>query len=300
LNLLVEKLKEFGVAETDVALVEAAFKAQVDEAAETRAQELLETERQTMKEGVDSVVSEFAAKYETLKESIDTQIDAKLSALVKTEREVTVNAIDAFVEDHTAKLSEYAATVVESVEAKYKEAFESEAAAIIESFTEKLDSYSGYVTESIKTKAQSQSDLKVAMAEELLESIRSIYAEYNVTMPESVDFTAQFEDHLKESEKLETENKRLKAKLTEKSKAEVITQVTEGMTLIQKEDFTSLTESVLFVSEELYTKRLHEMKDRFLSGKQTAQEVSKPAATAIVTEGTTVPKVDVSKYLGRR
>jgi hypothetical protein len=262
-NILTEKLKEFGMTDDDLSLVESAIQSRVDEAAEAKAEakaaELLESERQAFTEQVDSIVESFATKFDT-----------------------------------------YSKELVKSLEEKYRSAFEVEAQAIIENYETRLEQYSQYVIGELKENYKSQDELKVSMAEALIESVRSIYAEYNVVLPESTDFVAEYQEFVTESEnqigKLEEENKKLKRQIIVKEKQSILESVVSDMTVMQRESFESLCESVVYVSGEQYKSRLQTLKDSFVSIKSEPAKVVESASAPkqpVVTESS---KIDVSAY----
>jgi hypothetical protein len=270
-NILTEKLKEFGMTDEDLSLVESAIQSRVDEAAEAKAEaktaELLESERQTFTEQVDSIVESFAAKFDA-----------------------------------------YSKELLKSLEEKYRSAFEDEVQAIIENYETRLEQYSQYVITDLKENYKSQDDLKVSMAEALIESVRAIYGEYNVTLPESTDFVAEYKEFVSETEnqigKLEEENKKLKRQIIVKEKQSVLESIVSDMTVMQRENFESLCESVVFVSADQYRSRLQTLKDVFVGIKLDSSKVVESASTpkqpaqSTMTELTKVDASVYSKILG--
>ena len=299
MNILTEKLKEFGMTDSDLALVESTIQERVDTAVEAKVAELLESERQTFTEQADSVVESFAQKFEDykpvlveeLQEQFATQLDEQAKAF-----EAEKNTI---VESFATKLDAYSSSLIESLEEKYRASFEDEVQAIIESYETRLEQYSQYVTSSLQESYKSQDDLKVSMAEALIESVRSIYAEYNVVLPESVDFVSEYQEFVTESEaqitKLEEENKQLKRQSIIKEKQSILESVVSDMTVMQRENFESLCEAVVFVSADQYQSRLQGLKESFMAVKSDVEVAPVKEAPAVETK-LTESKIDASRY----
>jgi hypothetical protein len=178
--------------------------------------------------------------------------------------------------------------------------FEDEVQAIIENYETRLEQYSQYLINDLKENYKSQDDLKVSMAEALIESVRSIYAEYNVTLPESTDFVAEYQEFVSETEnqigKLEEENKKLKRQIIVKEKQSILESVVSDMTVMQRENFEALCESVVFVSADQYKSRLQTLKDSFVSIKSEPAKVVESASEPKQSTMTESSKIDVSAY----
>jgi len=287
LDILNEKLKEFGMSEADLTLVEKAI--------EAKATELLEAEKKSISAAVDSLVEDWEQKLEQKASEMVEQLDEKYASKIQEERSVITESVEETVKKFEDHFKTYSQTLIESVEKKYRGDFEEEVQAIVENFEKNFDEYSASIVKELNEKHQTQSDLKVAMAEELIESLRGIYGEYSVTLPESVEFEEEFKQHLKESEEkvstLSKENQSLKRKLVEKAKAEIVSKLSEGLTYKQREDFVALSESVLFVSEDLYESRLVDIKKRMNLVEQEDETVKD---VEVVKKDSS--KIDASKY----
>lgn len=254
---LTERLASLGVTQEDIELVESSINEQAEKLAEAKAQTLVEAEMSAINEAVASKVEGFKAK-----------------------------------------LQESAKVAADGIEQKYKETFEAEANTIVEKFKASFNEYSEVLIEKAKGTPLNQSDLKVAMAEELLEAAMNVFKEYNVEMPEKVNFEEEMNKHLTSLEEslntVQKENDALKSQILEGTKAKIKDAVTAGLSVKQKETFEELSESVLFVDEELYTARLTKIAESISTKKE--EKPSENLNEGV--KGSEVPsKPNMDKYL---
>jgi len=306
-NLLTEKLKEFGMSTDDLNLIESTIQTRVDEAAQAKATELLEAERQTFQTQIDTIVESFSTKIETLTAEITESTETKYAAKIAEHFESAKSEAQAIVEAFEEKFDRYSTTLIEALEQKYQDSFKDEAQAIFESFQNRFDAYSKHITEQLQAEYRTPDQLKVDLAESMLESIRSVYSAHNIALPESVDFQAEYNSFVTESEsqirQLEKENNGLKRAINEQARTNIVESVTAGMTVIQKDTFETLIESVVFTDNQAYTDRLNTLKQKFLSTSASTTDMTESTAdTQTQTNQTTLnessakPKIDVSKY----
>jgi hypothetical protein len=198
----------------------------------------------------------------------------------------------------------YAATLMESLETKYRDNFEAEARAIVESYAKRFDAYSKYVTEEVANKHQTQSELKVTLAESLLNTLKEAFIAHNIKLPDAVNFGSEYEQYVTESDAqlkaLAEENQALKAQLVEAEKQEIINMVTEGMTVMQKDTFQTMVESVMFIDKDVYLSRVKTLKEKFLATAATTGTATESVNAGSLKEQAK-PVVDmVAKYAYKR
>jgi D-alanyl-D-alanine dipeptidase len=304
LNILTEKLKEFGISETDLTLIESTIQARVDEAVDAKVQDLMESERQSFEAQsqklVEAVTSKLDAQAQSMQDELDAKYAAKIAALFEATQAEAQAKVDAFV----TSMDGYAATLMESLETKYRDNFEAEARAIVESYAKRFDAYSKYVTEEVANKHQTQSELKVTLAESLLNTLREAFVAHNIKLPDAVDFGSEYEQYVTESDAqlkaLAEENQALKTQLVEAEKQEIINQVTEGMTVMQKDTFQTMVESVMFIDRDVYLSRVNTLKEKFLATAATTVTVTESVNAGGLNEQAK-PVVDmVAKYAYKR
>lgn len=283
----------------DLALVESTIQSRVDEAVEAKVTELMEDERQTFTEKADAIVESFASKFDDYTPVLVEQLQEQFSQKLQEQADAFQAEKDAIVESFTANFDAYSTELLESLDSKYRASFEEEARAIVESYETKLEQYSQYIAKTLTESYKSQDDLKVSMAEALIEAVRGIYSEYNVVLPEATDFTAEYDQFVTESEaqmqRLADENKKLKRTLIMKEKQEILESVVSDMTVMQRENFESLAESVVFVSADQYANRLQTLKESF-SAIKTDVPVQESKKDEPVQSKLTESKVDASRY----
>jgi hypothetical protein len=299
---LTEKLKDMGLSEDDLNLVESAMSSRIGEAAEILAKELLEQEREVFESRVTEIEESFKDQFSQYSEAVIAKLDEKYEAKLNNELESLHEQQKEIVAGFVKEFDGYAKHIVESLEDKYKTEFEETAASIVESFKTSFDGYSQHLTEEFKVGAGSQSALRVEMADALIESIRGVYSKFNVQLPEGVDLEQEYDNFVRESEQnmkeLSTENKQLKAQLQVFQKEAVINEASEGLTIIQQESLRELSESLLYVNKEQFKNRVLQLKEKFLSGKEHQTRTSLTESTkTTVDSNSSKSQIDVSKYV---
>ena len=297
--MIIEKLKELGLSDDDLIMIESTMSTRIDEAAEVLAKELLETERSEFESRVIEIQEAFQSQFSEYSEVVIQQLDEKYKKKIEDEvrdiKEQQTQIVSGFINEFDA----YGKVLVESLEAKYKSEFEDTARSIVESFTESLDGYSASIVEEFKEGAGSQSALKVEMADALIESIKGIYGKFNVAVPEGINLEEEYNNFVTESEQtmnqLSEENKALKAQVQNFTKAAILAEASSDLTIIQQESLKELSESLLYVSKDQFKSRVLQLKEKFLSGTTDQQKRTTSVPAQQKPESNT--HIDISKYV---
>ena len=178
--------------------------------------------------------------------------------------EFTERATDVF----NALVEAKTVAVRAELEEQYEQKLAEEAENVVSNITEVLDQYLNYVaSEWVKeNKLELESTLKNEIAESLMQGIYSVFVENNLNVPESkVDVVEALVGRVEALEStLEEETKNnieLMNQLQEKVRNEIFTEVSEGMTSTAAEKLKVVAESVDFVSEETFRKKLNILKE---------------------------------------
>jgi len=164
------------------------------------------------------------------------------------------------------------AEVQEELKAQYETTLEEEVTLIKEELTDRVDAYLEYVAEEWITENQLavEQGLKAEMSESFLIGFRNLLEEHYVTIPEDkYDVTAAMVEKLDEMEyKLNEQiksNIALNQRLAESVAETILSNVSEGLALSQKDRLADLAENVEFDSEENYREKLTTLKNSYFS-----------------------------------
>jgi len=162
------------------------------------------------------------------------------------------------------------AEVQEELKAQYETTLEEEVTLIKEELTDRVDAYLEYVAEEWITENQLavEQGLKAEMSESFLTGFRNLLEEHYVTIPEDkYDVTAAMVEKLDEMEyKLNEQiksNIALNQRLAESVAETILSDVSEGLALSQKDRLASLAENVEFDSEDNYREKLATLRNSY-------------------------------------
>ena len=164
------------------------------------------------------------------------------------------------------------AEVQEELKAQYETTLEEEVTLIKEELTDRVDAYLEYVAEEwIKENQLAvEQGLKSEMSESFLTGMRSLFEDHYVNIPEEkYDVTTAMVEKLDEMEyKLNEQiksNIALNQRLAESVAETILSDVSEGLALSQKDRLADLAENVEFDSEENYREKLTTLKNSYFS-----------------------------------
>lgn len=202
----------------------------------------------------------------------------------------TVAVFEAAV--HEKVLAEKAA-----LEEKFEADLAEQVEASVEDLVEKVDSYLDYVIENWmeENAVAVESNIKVEVAESLLDSLKGLVVEHNLSIDdEQRDAIAEMEEKLEESatkyNEVVEEIMALKEEKKQLELANAFKTVSEGLTETQVEKLGVLAEGVSFESVEDYSVKLEAIKENYftesvapvadeteLLEEEVEEEASKPA-----------------------
>ena len=197
--------------------------------------------------------------------------------------------------------TEKANTIVEAKTAELEAELQESVEATVEKMVENLDSYLDYVVEEWmqENELAIETGIKVEMAESLMDGLRGLFEEHNIAVDEeTVDVVAGLEEEVEslkaEANKRIDENLALEKEIAAFQAAKVFDELTEGMTLTQRERLKVLSEKLDFQNVDEYTANLTTLKESFFAEEKpvVSEEVEEEE---IVTEETET-KAPVSEY----
>ena len=245
-----------------------------------------EAEVEIVEEEVISIDESVAAMFE----GMDISEDFKKKATVVFEAAVNEAA--------TLKAEAVIAEKTEELEASLNEQVQE----TVDTMVENLDSYLDYVVEEWmkENELAIESGIKVEMAESLMDGLRGLFEEHNIEVDdEIVDVVAGLEeqvDELKEeANKRIDENLALTKEIAGFKAAKVFDELSEDLTMTQRERLKVLSEKLDFEDIEDYTSNLNILKESFFAEQKAVTEEVETEEEEIITEETEV-KAPVSDY----
>jgi hypothetical protein len=185
----------------------------------------------------------------------------------------------------TKKAEAVIAETTEALEAEMKESVE----ASVEKIVENLDSYLDYVVEEWmkENELAIETGIKVEMAESLMTGLKDLFNEHNIEIDEeSIDVVAGLEEEVeglkKTANEQVNENVELKKQITALKAEKVFTEMTEDLTITQRERLKVLSEKLDFANVDDYKSDLATLKESFF--KKDAKVVTEEVEEEIITE----------------
>ena len=178
------------------------------------------------------------------------------------------------------------AEVQEELKAQYETTLEEEVTLIKEELTDRVDAYLEYVAEEwIKENQLAvEQGLKSEMSESFLTGMRSLFEDHYVNIPEEkYDVTTAMVEKLDEMEyKLNEQiksNIALNQRLAESVAETILSDVSEGLALSQRDRLADLAGNVEFDSEENYREKLTTLRNSYFtetvgSQRDTSENIS--------------------------
>jgi hypothetical protein len=243
-------------------------------------------EVEVIEEEIISVEESIASMFEGV--DLSEEFKSKVSLVFETAvREAT-----------NARVEEAVSTLEEEFEAQLEESVNQ----AMEEIVENLDSYLDYVVKEWmeENEVAIESGIKVEMAESLMDGLRELFSEHNIDIDEeTVDVVAGLEEQVQElaaqANQAINENIEL-AKEIASLKAEIVfEEVSEGLTVSQKERLKSLSEKLDLDDLDAYATDLNTLRESFFKTKKTQTINENAEEDEIVTEET-APKKPVSQY----
>ena len=169
------------------------------------------------------------------------------------------------------------AIVKEELQAQYEEKLAEELTAVRDSISERVDAYLEYVADEwmAENAIAVEHGLKTEMTESFLSGMKSLFDSHYVSIPEErYDVVESMVEKLDEMESKLNEqierNVALNSRLSEAVADTIVSEVSEGLAVSQREKLASLAENVEFDSEEGYREKLESLKESYFSSRNTS------------------------------
>ena len=239
-----------------------------------------ETEEEVIEEEVVSIEESISSMFEgmDLSEDFRSKVTLVFEAAVNEAAQIRINEATAALEE------EFEQKLTESV---------SEA---MDEIVENLDSYLDYVVEEWmkENEVAIEAGIKVEMAESLMNGLKELFTEHNIDIDdETLDVVAGLEEHnaslTDQANEVINENIELKKMIVALNADKVFEEVSEGLTVSQKERLRVLSEKLDADNVDGYKSDLATLKESFFKTKK-AQVINEEADEEVLTEEIVVKK----------
>lgn len=210
------------------------------------------------------------------KEDVDDMFSGEdLSEDFRERAEVVFEAaVNTRMSLETARLEEEFAVKETELEEAYELALSEAVVAINEDITGKLDKYLDYVVENWveENRIALETSLRAEIAENFISSLRNVFAEHYITVPDDkLDLVAEMKSELESvkatlSETL-NENIEMKNVLDEATRQDAINDAVTGLVETQAEKVRALAEGIDFTDEATFRRKLELVKESFTATK---------------------------------
>lgn len=214
----------------------------------------------------DEVIIEVAESMQSIFEGMELSEDFKSKISIVFEAAVSENV--------ALKVQSIQESLTEELEVQLQEAVSEK----IESIVENVDSYLDYVVNEWMSENEIaiESGVKVSMAESLMSGLAGLFAEHNMDIDETtVDVVAGLEEELSalglSSNKVVNENIKLNQQITKLNSERLFDEMTEGLTVSQRERMKTLSENLDASNAEKYAASLKTIKESFFGEKKSSK-----------------------------
>ena len=211
------------------------------------------------------------------KEDIDVSehVDALVNGENDLSEEFKTKAATVFEAAIKSKVGE----IAESMEADYNNKLEQESAKAKEELTEKVDSYLSYVVEEWmkENEIALERGIKGEIAEDFISGLKKLFAEHYIDVPdEKYDVLEAQATKIETLEKKLNEqiekNVELKSENADKTRGELMSEVSSDLADTQKEKFVKLAEEIEYSTAEDFKKKCETIKESYFGVKSKADE----------------------------
>ena len=236
--------------------------------------------REKMKEAIEASDSEEVVAESQEEEAEELDVSDDINALVAGE-ELSEEFQEKAKTIFEAAINSKVAKIEEALEADHVKALTEEVAEFKNELTERVDSYLEYVASEWMQENQLAVDqgLKGELSESFMTGLKGLFEEHYVSVPEDkYDVLESMVNKLDEMEEKLNEqidkNVSLNKRLAESTSDGILSEVSEGLAVTQKDKLASLAESVEFETENDYREKLITLRNSYFPTKQVVSTQS--------------------------
>ena len=211
------------------------------------------------------------------KEEID--VSDHVDALVNGETDLSEDFKNKAATIFETAIKSKVAEIAESMEADYNTKLEQESVKAKDELTEKVDSYLSYVVEEWmkENEIALERGIKGEIAEDFISGLKKLFAEHYIDVPDE-----KYDVLEAQATKIETlesklneqieKNVELKSENADKTRGELMSEVSSDLADTQKEKFANLAEEIEFSTGEDLKKKFATTKESYFGQKAKADE----------------------------
>lgn len=208
--------------------------------------------KEQLLEAVSNDDTKITAALDNIFESVELSEDVRVKFSTVFESVIKTKAVE-LAEGYIAEAAEKAEEVINEHKAELNEAAEKYGEYVAEQMSNKLDSYLDHVVDTwmSENKLAIDNGLKVTMFDGLMEGMKDLFVENNVTCPDDkIDMVEALEENIEELEgqldQMVVENSKYRDYANYVEKNIIIEKATADMSESQKEKVADLAESIRF------------------------------------------------------
>ena len=254
-------------------------------------------------ETVEEVTAEGEEVVAEQEEVIEVNVEDDINALIAGEElseEFEEKARTIFETAINSKVS----LIKEDLEKEYAKILQEEIDSTKVELTERVDSYLEYVANEWleENSLAVEQGLKAEMSESFLTGMKSLFEEHYVSIPEDkYDVLESMVNKLDDMEEKLNEqiekNVGLTKRLSESKSDGILSDVSEGLAVTQKDKLASLAESVEFESESDYREKLVTLRNSYFPTRQVASTQSEDSEMLSEEADAPAPTGTMANYL---
>jgi hypothetical protein len=258
------------------------------------------TEEVAADESVEEIVeTEEVAEEEVRVENYSIEVAFEGEELSEEFKEKASTIFEAAV---TARVNSQIAEMKE----QYNKDLEEQVATITTGLSAELDKYLDYVVEQWmeQNEVAIENSLRSEITEEFIDGLKNLFAENYIEVPEEkLDVLEGLAGKVEELEAKLNEsieqNIELNSSIKQYAKESILTQVSEGLTVSQKEKLNALAEGVEFSDAESYAKKLQIVKENYFKEETVVSDISESEVDAAEEAPAAAPKLSgpVANYV---
>ena len=221
------------------------------------------------------------ASYKMKKEEVDEHMNALVAGQDDLSEEFKTKAATVFESAVNSKVKE----IAEQMEADVQTNYEQDVAKAKEELTEKVDSYLSYVVEEWmkENEIALERGIKGEIAEDFISGLKKLFAEHYIDVPDEKynvleEQASKIEDLEKQLNEQIEKNVEVKKENAEKSKKEIMAEVSSDLADTAKEKFAKLAEEIDYSDAEDFKKKCETIKESYFGQKSEAKDLDDVAA----------------------
>ena len=221
------------------------------------------------------------SSYKMKKEEVDEHMEAIVAGQDDLSEEFKSKAATVFESAVNSKVKE----IAEQMEADVQTNYEQDIAKAKEELTEKVDSYLSYVVEEWmkENEIALERGIKGEIAEDFISGLKKLFAEHYIDVPDEKynvleDQAQKIEDLEKKLNEQIEKNVEVKKENAEKSKKEIMAEVSSDLADTAKEKFAKLAEEIDYSDAEDFKKKCETIKESYFGQKSEAKDLDDVAA----------------------